>query len=330
MKPALVAVVQVFALIMASSSFTAEKQKLVVYTSMKESLIGKLGDAFVKNNPEIDFSYYSSGAGKIMAKIAAERESGALVFDVLWTSEVPDFYQLKDQGLLERYVSEESKSIISPVRDPEGYFTPARLGTIGIAYNTKAIKEAPKSWHDLLEPQYKGAFGIADPALSGTAYMSIAMIATTFGWDYLSSLKANGAKMGEGSSQVVEDTASGDLKACIGVDYITIEKIEKGASLGLAFPHEMLVIPSPVAIMKGAKNLETARKFVDFLLSKEGQEMIASSGTLPIRSDVRVPAKFGLVAPEDALQRAMKVDYVRMIRERESTIKKFAEIMRGN
>ncbi|MHC1728290.1 MAG: ABC transporter substrate-binding protein [Syntrophobacteraceae bacterium] len=330
MKTAFAALALAIALIMASNSFAADKQKLTVYTSMKESLIGKLGDAFKKKNPDIEFDYYSAGAGKIMAKIAAERQSGALSVDVLWTSEIPDFYQLKQQGILEKYISEESKSIVSPVKDPEGYFTPARLGTLGITYNTKAVKAPPKTWKDLLDPQYKGAFGIANPALSGTAYVSVSMIANTFGWDYITSLKANGARMGQGSGQVVDDTASGDLKACIGVDYITTEKIEKGATLGLAFPQEMLVIPSPVAIIKGTKNLAAAQKFVDFLLSKEGQEIIALAGTLPIRSDVQVPAKFGLVTPEDAVARAMKVDYVKMIQEKESTIKKFTEIMRGN
>jgi len=330
MKKALAVLILSVALLAGSHAFAADKQKLVVYTSMKESLIGKVGEAFTKKNPNIDFDYYSAGAGKLMAKLAAERESGTITVDVLWTSEIPDFYQLKDQGMLEKFVSEESKSIVSPVKDPEGYFTPARLGTLGIAFNTKAVKEPPRTWRDLLEPQYKNAFGIANPALSGTAYVSVSMIVSNFGWDYISSLKANGAKMGQGSGQVVDDTASGDLKACIGVDYITTEKIEKGATLGLVFPQEMLVIPSPVAIMKGTKNLQAAQKFIDFLLSKEGQEIIASSGTLPIRADIQVPAKFGLVAPEEAVKRAMKVDYVKMIQEKEGTIKKFTEIMRGN
>lgn len=75
----------------------APKEKLMVYTSMKEVLIGEIRDAFVKKHPEVQFDYYSAGAGKIMAKIAAERQSGKLVADVLWTSEIPDFYQLKSQ-----------------------------------------------------------------------------------------------------------------------------------------------------------------------------------------------------------------------------------------
>jgi iron(III) transport system substrate-binding protein len=314
----------------AGVTFAAGKQKLVVYTSMKESLIGKLAEAFVKKNPDIELDYYSAGAGKLMAKIAAERKSGSLVVDVLWTSEIPDFYQLKEQGMLERYVSGESENIVSPVKDPDGYFTPARLGTLGIAYNTMAIQDPPRSWQDLLAPRFKGAFGIANPALSGTAYVSISMLVSTFSWDYISKLKANGAKMGQGAGQVVDDTASGDLKACIGVDYITTEKIRKGATLGLVFPQEMLVIPSPVAIMKGTKNLIGAQKFVDFLLSKEGQEVITSTGTLPIRKDVQVPQELGLVPPNEAVKRAMKVDYLEMIKEKEKTIRKFTEIMRAD
>jgi iron(III) transport system substrate-binding protein len=65
-----------------AGAFAADKQKLVVYTSMKESLIGKLRDAFVQKNPAIEFDYYSAGAGKLMAKLAAELESGSVVVDV--------------------------------------------------------------------------------------------------------------------------------------------------------------------------------------------------------------------------------------------------------
>ena len=58
-------------------------EKLTVYTSMKDSLIGELKDAFLKQHPDIEFDAYVAGAGKLMAKIAAERQSGAMVADVL-------------------------------------------------------------------------------------------------------------------------------------------------------------------------------------------------------------------------------------------------------
>ena len=305
----------------------AAQQKLFVYTSMKESMIGEIAKAFTKKYPDIKLDYQSAGAGKLMAKIAAERESGKILADVLWTSEVPDFYQLKGQGLLQPYTPADIKSLRNPFTDYDGSFTAVRLGTLGIAYNTRLIKEAPKTWQDLQKPAFKGAYGIANPALSGTAYMSVAILAKQFGWGYFEALRANGAKMGKGSGNVVDDTASGDLVASLAVDYITLDKVDKGATIALAFPPEMLVIPSPITIFKGSPNAEAAKKFVDFVLSKEGQTIIAEEGTLPVRADVKVPDRYKLPSVEDAMKRAMKIDYPQLMAEKEATIKKFTEIM---
>lgn len=311
---------------LAGASQAADK-KLFVYTSMKESMIGGLKDAFVKKHPDVAVDFQSAGAGKLMAKIAAERESGKILADVLWTSEVPDFYQLKQEGLLLPYISPEVKSVMNPLPDYDGSFTAVRLGTLGIAYNTRVVKEAPKTWADLEKPAFKNGYGIANPALSGTAYMSVALLSKAFGWEYFDRLRANRAKMGKGSGQVVDDTASGDLLASLAVDYITIDKMEKGATLKLVFPPEMLVIPSPITIFKGTPNEAAAKAFVDFVLSQEGQTIIAAEGTLPVRPGVAVLEKFGLPTVEDAMKRAIKIDYPQLIAEKEATIKKFTNIL---
>ncbi len=311
---------------LACASASAQ-QKLFVYTSMKESMIGDLKTAFVKKHPDVKVDFQSAGAGKLMAKIAAERESGKIMADVLWTSEVPDFYQLKAQGILLPYIPQDIKAILNPLPDYDGSFTAVRLGTLGIAYNTRLIKEAPKTWADLQKSAFKGAYGIANPALSGTAYMSVAVLSKAFGWPYFEALRANGAKMGKGSGQVVDDTASGDLVASLAVDYITLDKIDKGATLALVYPPEMLVIPSPIAIFRNSPNVEAAKKFVDFVLSKDGQLIIANEGTLPVRSDVKVPERYKLPPVEEAMKRAMKIDYKQIMAEKEATIKKFTDIM---
>jgi iron(III) transport system substrate-binding protein len=330
MKRTLLLLAVVFLLASGAFQSAAAAENLMVYTSMKESLIGKIRDAFVKKNPGIAFDYYSAGAGKLMAKVAAERQSGKMTVDVLWHSEVPDFYKLKQEGMLEKYVSPEARNVKSPIKDPDGFFTPARLGTLGIAYNTKKVKTPPASWNDLLDPRFKKGVGIANPALSGTSLVSIAMIADNLGWDYLQKLANNGAMIGQGSGQVVDDTASGDLLATLAPDYIAVDKIQKGAYMGLVFPREMLVIPSPVAIIRGTPNRKAAEKFIDFLLSKEGQTIIAASGTLPIRSDIPVPKNLGLVSPDEAVKRAMKLDYLKTMNEKEAIIKKFTAMFRGN
>ncbi|WP_431862573.1 ABC transporter substrate-binding protein [Azospirillum sp.] len=303
------------------------EQSLYVYTSMKESLIGQLKAEFLKRNPGIKMDAQSAGAGKLMAKIAAERESGKILADVLWTSEVPDFYQLKQEGLLQPYTPKEIGALRNPFADYDGSFTAVRLGTLGIAYNTRFVKTAPKGWDDLKGADFKGAFGIANPALSGTAYMSVAAMANAFGWQFFEDLRANRAKMGQGSGQVVDDTASGDLKGSLAVDYITIDKMQKGATLALVYPPQMLVIPSPIAIFRNSPNQEAAKAFIDFVLSKEGQTIIAAEGTLPVRGDVPLLQGFNLPTVDDAMKRALPLDYPKMMAEKEATVKKFTEIM---
>ena len=105
-------------------------------------------------------------------------------------------------------------------------------------------------------------------------------------------------------------------------------KIEKGAKLQMCYPPELLVIPSPVAIFKGTAKLDPAKKFVDYLLSKEAQQLVANQGTIPVREDVTMPNKyFKLPAPKEAMAKAIPIDYLETVKSKEATIKKFSEIM---
>ena len=313
----------------APAAPAAGGNNLIIYTSMKESLIGGIVEGFKKKNPGIEVDYQSAGAGKLMAKIAAERQSGKILADIIWTSEVPDFYSMKKEGILEQYKTPLFKEILNPFDDYDGYFTAARLGTLGIAINTDKIKTPPAQWSDLFKPEYKGAFGVADPALSGTAYMSVALLEKQFGWPFFEKLRANGARIGKGSGQVIDDTASGELGASLAVDYITYDKIKKGAHIALYYPPELLIAPSPVAIFKGGQNIDAAKKFVDYLLSKEAQTLIAAEGTLSVRADVPSPEKLKLPPAADALKRSIKIDYVKMMASKKDTIKKFTDTLQG-
>ena len=303
--------------------------KLVIYTSMKESLIGGIIEGFKKQNPGVTIDYQSAGAGKIMAKLEAERQSGQMLADIIWTSEVPDFYDMKSKEMLEQYQPTNFTEVLNPFKDYDGSFTAARLGTLGIVINTDRVSVAPKEWEDLAtDPVYKDSFGIADPALSGTALMSVALLEKQFGWEYFERLRENGAIKSKGSGRVIDDTATGDLVACLGVDYITAAKIDKGSPLQLVYPKELLMVPSPVAILKDGPNTETAKKFVDYILSQEAQQMIANSGTVPVRRDIQMPEKYNLPAPEVALDTGIKINYSDVMAQKEEIIQKFSELFR--
>lgn len=301
-------------------------EELVVYTSMKASLMEKLKEDFERAHPGVALNYESAGAGKIMARLLAEREQGQNLADVLWTSEVPDFYALKDNGLLEPYTPKDIKMAINPFPDYDGSFTAVRLGTLGIAYNTDLIKVPPASWHDLAGPAYKNAFGMADPALSGTAYMSLALLVSKFGWEYFEQLSINGLRTIPDSKQVIADVAEGKLTACLAVDYIARDLMAKGAPLNLVYPPQMLVVPSPVAVLKNGPNPGPARAFVDYLLSKDAQGIIAGEGTLPVRPDVRLPERYDLPLPISAMQRAIPINYARLKSSKADTLVKYKRI----
>ena len=312
-----------------NSNAKKSTEKLVIYTSMKESLIGGIVEGFKAKYPEIDVDWQSAGAGKIMAKLEAERQSGHLMADIIWTSEVPDFYQMKNEGLLEQYTPAGFNEVLNPFDDYDGSFTAARLGTLGIVINTNKIKTPPESWETIAtDANYKNSFGIADPALSGTAFMSIALLEKQFGWDYIVRLHDNGATKSKGSGRVVDDTAEGILKACLGVDYITAVKIDKGSPLKMVYPKELLMVPSPVAIFKDADHKDAAKKFVDYLMSQEAQQKVADAGTVPVRRDVTLPEKYNLPKPEDALANGIKINYSEVLANKDETVRKFSNLFK--
>jgi iron(III) transport system substrate-binding protein len=294
---------------------------------MKESMIADLVKDFSAKNPDVPIDYQSAGAGKLMAKIATERESGQIMADVIWTSEVPDFFSMKQEGILMQYKPTGAENVLNPLENTEDYFIPARLGTLGIAYNTTFVKEPPKEWSDLFGEQFKDAFAIANPSQSGTAYVSVAMLEEKFTDKIFKDLRSNGALVGQGSGQVVDDTASGELYASLAVDYITFDKVNSGATIAMAYPPEMLVVPSPIGIFKDTKKPDAAKKFLDYIITEDAQTIIASNGTLPVLASVKLPDKYNIPSAEEALSRAIKVDYQKMMAEKESRVNAFLKIM---
>jgi len=301
---------------------------IVLYTSMKDSLIDSLVTAFNEHYSYIEIDARIAGAGTLMERIKSEHEDGEILADIIWTSEIPDFYSMKDDDLLLQYEPEGADDIINPLINTGGYFYPARLGTMGIAYNTDLIDTSPEKWSDLLGADYTDSFAIANPNTSGTALMSVVLLDHEFGEEFFRNLRDNGAFIGQGSSQVIEAVAKGELAACLAVDYIAYDLIDNGAPMALAYPQEMLVIPSPVAIFDSSHNIDAAEKFVDFLLSEEAQQIIAGIGTLPVRDVVPMADLYrGIPSVNEAMERAIELRDTDMMKIRFDLIANFMAIM---
>ena len=181
------------------------------------------------------------------------------------------------------FIRNGSGSTFAKVEEVKGNATSAiYMGILGFGVNTErlqklGIKEVPKCWKDLTKPEYKGEVQIADPQSAGTAYTALATFVQLWGEDeafsYFKQLHPNISQYTKSGVTPSRNAARGETAIGIGFlhDY-TLEK-NKGAPLELVVPCEGTGYElGGVSILKGARNLDNAKLFVDWALSKEGQE----------------------------------------------------------
>ena len=287
----------------------AATDTVMLYSSMQEDQLNAVKKAFEKKYPNIKMDYYFAGTGKVITKIATEAKSGQVAADVIWVGDPADYIGFKKLGILQKYESPEAKNIDKAFIDPEGYYTGARMMNMGIAYNTNKVKkeEAPKTWNDLLDPKWKGQIVMTDPGTAGTTKYAVgALIASKdYGTAYFEKLKANGTELQSGTTATHNQIAAGAYKVGMCLDYVTNNLKSKGSTIEFVYLNKDIVsIFSPVAMVKGAKNDKNGKLLVDFILSKEGQEVLVANNLLSVRKDVKQKGE----SAETIAKRAMNVD----------------------
>src|SRR5690606_38941916 len=130
---------------------------------------------------------------------------------------------------------------------------------------------------------------------SGAAMIHLSSIVAepSLGWDYYEGLAEQGALASGGNGGVFKAVAGGEKLYGVVIDYLPIREKAKGSPVEFVFPEEgVSAVTEPVAILSTAQNPEAAKAFIDFLLSREGQELAAAQGYLPAHPDVTPPEGF--------------------------------------
>ncbi|TIP11800.1 ABC transporter substrate-binding protein [Mesorhizobium sp.] len=284
------------AMLLASAigSASAADSKLVLYTSQPNTDAQQTVDAFMAKNPGIKVEWVRDGTPKILAKLRAEIEAGQPQADLLLIADVVTMEGLKKEGRLLAYPQADVSGIEAALYDRDKTYFSTKLITTGIVYNTKA-PFVPASWEDLTKPEAKGLVAMPSPLTSGAAMIHTVTLTGNLpkGWDYYDALAKNGAQASGGNGDVLKAVSGGDKLFGMIVDYMPIREKAKGAPVEFVFPKEgVSAVTEPVAILSTAKNTEAAKAFVDFLLSKDGQEVAAKMGYIPARADVALPAGY--------------------------------------
>jgi iron(III) transport system substrate-binding protein len=267
---------------------------LVLYTSQPNTDAQQTIDAFKAKHPGVNVTFVRDGTPKILAKLRAEFEAGQPQADLLLIADSVTMEGLKKEGRLLAHDKADIAAYPAGTHDTQKHWFATKLITTGIAYNTKASFK-PNSWADLAKPEAKGQVVMPSPLSSGAALIHAATLTGNIegGWDYYEALKENGALAGGGNGDVLKSIAGGEKLYGMIVDYMPIREKAKGAPIEFVFPKEgVSAVTEPVAILKSTKNPEAARAFVDFLLSKEGQELALRQGYIAAHPAVALPAGY--------------------------------------
>jgi iron(III) transport system substrate-binding protein len=263
----------------------------LLYTSVPQALATQFADAFMKKRPDIKVEIYRAGSTEVGAKLAAEREVGGIRADLLWLADAPIYYDLRKRGELLGYISPEAKAIPAELKDPNAFFTAGRLINMIIAVNTQVtpLKDAPKSWKDFPDFGKKATMG--NPLYSGSNFVTVAAFVKKDGnWSWFERARAKGVAVVRGNSEAADALAGKEFGIAMTLDYIIAGLVKKGAPLATIWPTDGAIsVPSPIAIIKNSKNPAGSKAFVDYVLSKEGQEFLVKQEVIPVRGDVAPP-----------------------------------------
>jgi ABC-type Fe3+ transport system substrate-binding protein len=257
--------------------------RLVLYASAAVQQLQLYFAAFNKRYPFIKTEYYRTDKQKLLSRILLEHRSKQNLADLIHTS-VIETHILKTRGALSRYVPAEAGGFPRQFKDPEGYWTSVLLSGTLLGFNSRQVSraEAPQRYEDLLLPRWKNAMG-----LDNTKIEWFAMLLKLKGRPFMEKLAAQNPKVMAGNTNLLNLLAAGEFALTPGVYEYSIEVLKaKGAPVDWVGLEPVIVYTVAVSLPAQPPHPNAAKLFIEWLLSKEGQEVVNQYGRVPIREDV--------------------------------------------
>jgi iron(III) transport system substrate-binding protein len=267
---------------------------LVVYSSVDEENAKKILNGFSKATG-VKFQMVFLSTGPALSRIEAEKANPQA--DVWFGAPNENHIMAKNKGLTQPYVSKNASALDPNFRDPQGYWhafymNPLGIGVLADELKKRNIKE-PATWADMTHPVYKGLIQMPSPQASGTALVVIMTLVQIHGenkaYELMKSMNPNVQTYTQSGTGPAKSLAIGEAKIAIQFTPAFLQLMDEGYPVKVAFPTEGVGYESPaLSIVKGAKNMDSAKELVDWILAKEGQETLSAQKTFffPVRKDV--------------------------------------------
>jgi len=283
-------IVALFAVLLLAAGFVGAQQKVGVYTTLEEPLAKELFDLFQKETG-IQVNWQRLSGGEVETRLEAEKANPQAS---IWVGGVGlNHMSAKMKGLTTPYKSKLLENTPPEYRDTENYWVGLYLGPLAFITNNKVAKEQglvpPKSWADLLKPEYKGKIRMANPTTSGTAYNVITTLRYVFNndeekvFDYLKKLDANIDQYTKSGSAPGKSVAIGEIPVAIGYAHDQVKLKVEGADVTITIPAEGTGFEiASMSLVKGGPDVVNAKKLYDWILQPKAQEIIAKWYVVPL------------------------------------------------
>lgn len=279
----------------SSAASTEKSDKLVIYCPHPLSFINPLVTEFEKQSG-IKVEVVAAGAGELLKRVESEKSNP--LGDVFWGGSLNTMKP--KAGLFENYTSKNEDHMQAAFKNTEGSMTRFTDIPSVIMVNTNLIGDIKvEGYEDLLNPALKGKIAFCDPSKSSSSYEHLINMLYAMGqgdpekgWSYVDALSKNlDGKLLSGSSAVYKGVADGEYAVGLTFEEGGAKYVADGAPVKLVYMKEGVISkPDGVYIIKNAKNMENAKKFIDFITSKEAQTIIVQQlHRRSVRDDVEPP-----------------------------------------
>ena len=275
-----------------SSEKSASSNSLVIYCPHPLDFINPLVDDFKAKNPDINVDVIAAGTGELLKRVESEKDNP--LGDILWGGTVTMAKAKID--LFENYTSTNEVNIADIYKNTEGPLTRCTAVPSVLMVNTNLSGNIKiEGYADLLNPALKGKIAAADPAASSSAFEHLVNMLYAMGngnpekgWDYIRKFCANlDGKLLSGSSAVYKGVADGEYTVGLTFEQGGAMMVAQGSPIKLIYMKEGVIIkPNVVSIIKNAKNMENAKKFLDYVASYDAQKMVNELNRRAIRNDL--------------------------------------------